>query len=128
LPLANSHQGRLHQRPRPNLGTPLEYTTHRRDVLRLFRRLIGMILRQDEPTLTVMSHEAKVANGGYNRLDPLLVAAQIEVAAHGLAETLRRPTASEYSRRGIREQEERSLLEIAQRALHESQPALLNTA
>lgn len=97
-----------------------------RDVLLLFTNRIVAILSTDEPELKIVSHDAIVAAGGYNRLDPGQVAAEIHDAARRLASILQDLAPVEFARRGFRDGEPRTVLEIAQRAAHESQHHLLD--
>ncbi len=81
-----------------------------------------------EPELEVVSHDDLVASGGYNRLDPRVVAEQVNDAAQQLATILEDLTPTDFARRGFRNGEERTILEITQRAAHESQHHLLDMA
>jgi hypothetical protein len=117
-------------RTRPSVGvwSPLEYATHMRDVLALFTKRVLAILSRYEPELEVVSHDQLVDTGGYNRLDPLVVGQQIQDASRRLAGILNDLGPADFARRGFRDGEERTLLEIAQRAAHESQHHLLDIA
>jgi hypothetical protein len=119
---------RLRRRPSPDVWSALEYATHVRDVLLLFTRRILAILSTDEPELEVVSHDHLVAAGGYNRLDPGQVAAAIHDAAQRLASILQALAPVEFARRGFRDGQQRTILEIAQRAAHESQHHLFDIA
>lgn len=119
---------RLWRRSTPDVWSPLEYATHVRDVLLLFTRRILAILSADEPELEVVSHDELVAAGAYNLLDPGQVTAEIHDAAQRLAAILQDIAPVEFARRGFRDGEERTILEIAQRAAHESQHHLFDMA
>jgi hypothetical protein len=99
-----------------------------RDVLVLFTKRVLAILSRYEPELEVVSHDQLVDTGGYNRLDPLVVGQQIQDASRRLAGILNDLGPADFARRGFRDGEERTLLEIAQRAAHESQHHLLDIA
>jgi hypothetical protein len=119
---------RLRQRPSAEVWSPLEYATHMRDVLLLFTRRTLAILSTDTPELEVVSHDQMVATGGYNRLDALIVGQQIQDASQHLAGILNGLVPADFARRGLRDGEERTVLEIAQRAAHESRHHLLDMA
>jgi hypothetical protein len=119
---------RLRQRRAAKVWSPLEYAAHMRDVLLLFSRRIQVILSQNEPELEVISHDDLVAAGGYNRLDPLVVSEQINDAAQRLAGILNDLAPTDFALCGFRDGEERTILEIAQRAAHESQHHLVDIA
>jgi hypothetical protein len=119
---------RLRQRPAAAVWSPLEYATHMRDVLLLFTGRILAILSTTEAELEVVSHDDLVATGHYNRLDPQLVAGQVNDAAHRLAAILEDLAPSDFGRHGLRNGERRTILEIAQRAAHESQHHLFDMA
>jgi hypothetical protein len=99
-----------------------------RDVLLLFTRRTLAILSTDTPELEVVSHDQMVATGGYNRLDALIVGQQIQDASQHLAGILNGLVPADFARRGLRDGEERTVLEIAQRAAHESRHHLLDMA
>lgn len=119
---------RLRQRPSAEVWSPLEYATHLRDVLLLFARRIQAILATTEPELEVVCHDDLVAKGGYNRLDPQVVAGQINDAAQRLAAILEKLAPADFGRRGFRDGEQRTILALAQRAAHESRHHLLDMA
>jgi len=119
---------RLRRRPSAEVWSPLEYATHMRDVLLLFTRRILAILTTDNPELEVVSYDRLVDRGGYNRLDPLIVGQQIQDASQRLAEILNDLVPADFARRGFRDGEERTVLEIARRAAHESEHHLLDMA
>lgn len=99
-----------------------------RDILLLFTRRILAILSTTEPELEVVSHDELVAQGDYNRLDSQVMAEQVNDAAQQLAAILKALAPADFARRGFRNGEERTILEIAQRAAHESQHHLLDMA
>ena len=125
---ANSAVPWLRQRPSAKVWSPLEYATHMRNVLLLFARRIQVISRAEQPELEVMSHDDVVAAGDYNRLDPLTVAEEIRQAGRSLADVLAGLAPAGFARRGFRDGEERTVLEISQRAAHEAQHHLLDMA
>ncbi|MGC1184433.1 MAG: DinB family protein [Candidatus Dormiibacterota bacterium] len=116
---ANLDNPRLRQRPAEAVWSPLEYAAHMRDVLLLFGRRVDAIMREFEPALEVVSHDDEVARGNYNQLSPHLLNEQLGAAANMLAARLRRLSPEAFARRGFRNAEVRTVLEIAQRAMHE---------
>jgi len=113
-------------RPSPTTWSPLEYGAHVRDVFALFARRVADIVTHDRPTLDVIDHDRAVADGRYNELAPNDVATDVAANAEALATTLEKLDASDWSRTGTRDGEERSVLDIARRAVHEASHHLLD--
>jgi hypothetical protein len=123
---ANADNSRLRRRPAERVWSPLEYAAHLRDVLLLFGRRVDAILQEFEPQLEVVSHDDEVARGKYNQLNVLLLTDQLTTATQGLAVRLEGLHPEQFARRGFRNGEARTVLEIAQRAAHESRHHLLD--
>lgn len=97
----------------------LEYAGHVRDVLELFDRRVGQIQVVEWPDLEVIDHDALVAEGRYGELDPAEVAEQIRDAAAQFRGTLIAIRETDWERAGRRAGEERSIADVAYRAVHE---------
>jgi hypothetical protein len=123
---ANAENSRLRRRPAERVWSPLEYAAHLRDVLLLFGRRVDAILQEFEPQLEVIAHDDEVARGKYNQLDVPVLTEQLSAATRGLAVGLEGLHPEEFARRGFRNDEARTVLEIAQRALHESHHHLVD--
>jgi len=113
-------------RPAAGVWSALEYGTHVRDVFALFDRRVVHIAKEDDPALEVIDHDAAVRDGNYNRLDPATVAGEVAGAADGLAATLESVGPEAWSRAGTRDGERRTVLDLAQRAVHEGNHHLLD--
>ncbi|HVC22565.1 MAG TPA: DinB family protein [Candidatus Dormibacteraeota bacterium] len=123
---ASAENPRLRRRPAEGVWSPLEYAAHMRDVLLLFRRRVDAILEESEPALEVVSHDDEVARGNYNQLSLPLLNEQLSAATQRLATRLEGLSPEALARRGFRNAEARTVLEIAQRAVHESQHHLVD--
>lgn len=73
----------VHDRPAPEVWSPLEYGCHVRDVLVHQRARIDQALTEDEPDFRPMGREALAV--GYRGQDPAAVAAEIQAAAEAMA-------------------------------------------
>lgn len=119
---------RTRTRPSPDVWSPLEYAAHMSDVVLLFSRRIEAILREQQPQLEVMAHDEIVALGRYNLLDPQRLAEETRDTARSLATTLDGLEPIDSAHRGFRDGEERTVLEITRRAVHESRHHLQDIA
>ena len=112
--------------PRKGLWSPLEYTAHVRDVYALFDRRIQAILNSPGSELEIIDHNIAVAEGGYNRLEAPALAEDLVVRADRLAATLDHVRPWQWSLRGFRGAESRTVEEIAKRAVHEGRHHLMD--
>jgi len=113
-------------RPAPTTWSPLEYGAHVRDVFALFERRVDAIVNTDHPALEVVDHDDAVTTGQYRALDPPAVAHDIATTADTLANAFEKLTAADWSRSGTRDGEERTVLDVARRAVHEASHHLLD--
>ena len=116
----------LRARPAPDAWSAIEYAAHVRDVFGLFDRRVSQILTGGRPELEVIDHAAAVNDGRYAELDSVIVADALAAAADAFAERLASVTGDGWSRWGTREGEPRTVLDIAQRAVHEGNHHLLD--
>jgi hypothetical protein len=112
--------------PSPDSWSALEYAAHVRDVLGLFDRRVAAMVAADTPELEVVDHEQAVAAGRYNTLDPTVVADELGANAERLSATLQGLGPEDWSRQGMRAGESRTVLEVAQRGVHEAHHHLLD--
>lgn len=91
-------------RTRPNDSTwsPLEYGAHVRDVLRLYRERLGLMLTQDDPLYPNWDQDETAVTDRYNEQDPATVARELQQAAAALAEDFTAIDEPGWSRTGRR--------------------------
>jgi hypothetical protein len=116
----------LRARPTPDAWSAIEYAAHVRDVFGLFDRRVVQILAGGRPELEVIDHTAAAADGRYRELDPVVLADALAIAAAGFAERLASVAGDDWSRWGTRAGEPRTVLDIAQRGVHEGNHHLLD--
>lgn len=104
----------------------IEYVAHLRDVCVLFERRIRQLVDTDVYDLEVVDHDAMVAEGRYNELDRAAIADDLDRAGSRLADVIASLDDDAWGRIGRRADEERTVLEIAQRAVHEATHHLLD--
>ncbi|MCO6005437.1 DinB family protein [Actinoallomurus purpureus] len=119
-------RGELRVRPCSGVWSPLEYAGHLRDVCALFDRRVQAVLRAPGSTLEVIDHDAVVARGGYDRLDPRALAAGLGACADRLATRMEGVGPEQWSLYGVRAGERRTIAEIAKRAVHEGRHHLMD--
>ena len=95
---------RADARVRPNDSTwsALEYGAHVRDVLKLYRERIGLMLSQDDPLYANWDQDATAIADRYNEQDPAVVTAELTDAGLELAEDFEGIDADGWQRRGRR--------------------------
>jgi hypothetical protein len=76
------------RRPAPDVWSPLEYAGHVRDVLRVQRERVELILRERDPSLAPMRPDERVVEDRYNDQQPVLVARELLDAARAFAALL----------------------------------------
>jgi hypothetical protein len=116
----------LRTRPADGVWSGVEYAAHVRDVFVLFDRRVARMVAEDDPVLDVVDHDATVTAGGYRDLAVVTVAEELAAAADGLGARLEGLTPDEWARTGTRDGERRTVLEVAQRAVHEGNHHLLD--
>ncbi|SRR6266545_4815511 len=123
---AESGDAAIRMRPRKGTWSPLEYTAHVRDVYALFDRRIQAILKKPGSELEIVDHNMAVAEGAYNRLTVPALAEELMVCADRLATTLENIRPWQWSLRGFRGGDSRTIEEIAKRAVHEGRHHLMD--
>jgi DinB superfamily len=75
----------VRQRPNDSTWSPLEYAAHVRDVFRLFRYRLSLMMEQDDPLFPNWNQDETAVAERYNEQDPATVAAELAIAAQELA-------------------------------------------
>ncbi|MFI1988928.1 FtsK/SpoIIIE domain-containing protein [Actinoplanes sp. NPDC020271] len=75
----------LRRRPEPDVWSPLEYTCHVRDMLRVQRDRLDPALRTDSPAFTPMGRDERALRDDCNGQDPYVVLTDLDLAAESLA-------------------------------------------
>lgn len=76
------------ERPAPQVWSPLEYAAHVRDVFRLFRTRVELMLTEDDPAFENWDQDKTAIEERYGEQDPATVAAELIAAAAELADLL----------------------------------------
>ena len=117
------------RRPAPSVWSPLEYTCHVRDVLRVQGERLALALRTDNPEFALMGREERVVRDAYNAQDPQTVLMELTEAANELARDFGALDPSQWSRTGIYNwptPETRTLLWLGQHTIHEVEHHLMD--
>ena len=89
-------------RPQPVVWSPLEYACHVRDVCRIFRGRLEMMLREDDPVYPNWDQDEAAVADAYNAQDPSAVSRQYAREAGALASAFDAVKAGEWARTGRR--------------------------
>ncbi|GAB3040844.1 maleylpyruvate isomerase N-terminal domain-containing protein [Parafrigoribacterium mesophilum] len=89
---------RLH----PDVWSAVEYGAHVRDVLRLFKYRVALMLQSDDPTFPSWDGDALAVAERYSEQEPVRVAAELEQAAAEYAAELDSVPEHAWSRTGRR--------------------------
>ena len=91
-------------RQRPDLATwsPLEYAAHVRDVYRLFRERLALMLDEDDPVFANWDQDATAVAERYGEQDPSVVATELVAAAAVLADAFDAIDSEQWLRPGLR--------------------------
>ncbi|ALG15465.1 hypothetical protein AOZ06_41820 [Kibdelosporangium phytohabitans] len=119
----------VRRRPGDGVWSPLEYSSHVRDVLLSQRERVLLAQRVDTPDCVPMGVDDRVEREGYNEQEPEAVARQITDAALLLATVLDRLDDAGWQRRLIYNypaSAERSVRWVAMHALHEVRHHLMD--
>jgi DinB superfamily len=93
---------RAADRPRPDKWSPLEYGCHVRDVFRLFRVRLGLMLTEDNPLFPNWDQDETAVSDRYGDQDPAEVARQLDAAAEALAGRFAAVSGDQWRRPGRR--------------------------
>jgi hypothetical protein len=117
------------RRPAPSVWSPLEYTCHVRDVLRVQGERVALALRVDKPEFVPMGREERVVLDAYNSQDPQAVLTELSEAANDLARVFDTLSPAQWSRSGIYNWptvESRTILWIGRHTVHELEHHLMD--
>jgi len=89
-------------RPDESTWSPLEYGAHVRDVFRLFRTRLALMLNDEDPLFANWDQDASAIEERYEGQDPSVVVGELTAAAHDLASHLDRIDVDEWERTGRR--------------------------
>ncbi len=88
------------ERPRPDKWSVLEYGCHVRDVGRLFRQRLDLMLTEDDPAFANWNQDETAIEDAYDQQDPAVVADELTEAIEALASDFDKVT--EWDRTGRR--------------------------
>jgi hypothetical protein len=89
-------------RPEAQVWSPLEYGCHVRDVCRVFRDRLRLMLRSDDPEFENWDQDAAALDGRYWESSPKKVAHELSSSASAMAELLETVNQEEWHRTGRR--------------------------
>ncbi|WP_157746543.1 DinB family protein [Micromonospora inositola] len=119
----------LRRRPAEGVWSPLEYTCHVRDVLRVQGERLALALAVDEPEFTPMGRDERAVADAYNAQDPAVVLAELTAAGDHLAARFAVLGRAELARTGAYpwpQPQVRTLLWLGQHTVHEGEHHLLD--
>ena len=100
--LLSSGDGWVHARPQPHVWSPLEYACHVRDVLRLYRERLALMLSQDDPLFANWNQDATAVEQQYASAEAAVVADEVRSAADAVARAFSAVTDAQWRRTGRR--------------------------
>jgi hypothetical protein len=89
-------------RPDESTWSPLEYAAHVRDVLRLYRSRLALMIDTDDPLYPNWDQDATAVAERYNEQDPAVVGEQLLEAADEIARAFEAVSGEEWQRPGRR--------------------------
>jgi hypothetical protein len=92
----------LRRRPNDSTWSPLEYAAHVRDVLKVYRERLGLMVETDDPLYPNWDQDATAVADAYNEQDPAEVGARLTANAAALADAFEALTAQQWARPGRR--------------------------
>jgi len=92
----------VRDRPDDATWSPLEYSAHVRDVLRLYDYRLGLMLEHDDPLYPNWDQDAAAVAARYNEQDPAVVGAELQAAAAQIADRFEALTEPQWARTGRR--------------------------
>ena len=92
----------VRERPDERTWSPLEYAAHVRDVFRIFRVRLDLMLTEDNPTFPKWDQDETAIAERYNEQDPAVVAEELLVAGQELADALDAVPDAAWTRLGTR--------------------------
>jgi hypothetical protein len=92
----------VRERPDDSTWSALEYAAHVRDVCRLYRERLALMLERDDPVYPNWDQDVAAIEGRYAEQDPATVAAELTDAASALADAFDAVRGEQWQRRGRR--------------------------
>jgi hypothetical protein len=92
----------VRERPDESTWSPLEYAAHVRDVLRLYRSRLALMIDTDDPLYPNWDQDATAVAERYNEQDPAVVGEQLLEAADEIARAFEAVSGEEWQRPGRR--------------------------
>lgn len=89
-------------RPAPRTWSPLEYACHVRDVHRVFRERLELMLAEDDPAFANWDQDATALDERYWEQDPAVVAIEVTETGEALADAYARVSDDQWNRTGVR--------------------------
>ena len=89
-------------RPAPRTWSPLEYACHVRDVHRVFRERLELMLAEDDPAFANWDQDATALDERYWEQDPAVVAIEVTETGEALADAFTRVSDDQWNRTGVR--------------------------
>jgi hypothetical protein len=90
------------RRPSPGVWSPLEYACHVRDVFRVFRGRVELMLAEDDPLFENWDQDATAVAERYHEQDPATVADELYEAGEAVASACAGVGRDQWSRPGRR--------------------------
>ncbi len=91
----------LRRRPAPDVGSPLEYACHLRDVLDMQRDRMLRTQVEETPSFAPMDRDRRAVDEAYNAQDPARVAEELRRAGTAIADLLDGLDDTGWARTGI---------------------------
>ena len=89
-------------RPNDSTWSPLEYAAHVRDVMRLYRVRLALMIDEDDPLFPNWDQDATAVQEKYGEQDPAVVAVELTGAGSAVATILDGVDGAEWERTGRR--------------------------
>lgn len=90
------------ERPDAETWSTLEYSAHVRDVFRIFRTRLALMLAEDDPAFENWDQDATAIAERYNEQDPAVVSAELRAAGEAFAALLEQVGDDQWQRTGRR--------------------------
>jgi hypothetical protein len=92
----------VRQRPNDSTWSPLEYSAHVRDVMRVYRERLRLMVETDDPLYPNWDQDETAVLEKYNEQDPEVVAREIAAIAKDLSAAFETLDAAQWQRQGRR--------------------------
>lgn len=89
-------------RPDDETWSPLEYAAHVRDVHRIYRERLGLMLANDDPLFPNWDQDVTAVEERYAEQDPAVVSAELVAEAAAIADAFDGVQGAQWQRRGRR--------------------------